>query len=126
MGESQDFQSFEEFWPFYVSQHKDPVCRRMHFIGTSVAIGCVAVAALNPSALLLAPVAGYGMAWIGHYVFEKNRPATFGSPKHAVWSLRGDFRMWKHMVLGTMDAELSQHADAATPVAPVAPLQPVS
>ena len=76
------------------------------------------------SALLLAPVAGYGMAWVGHYVFEKNRPATFGSPKHAVWSLRGDFRMWKHMVMGTMAGELEKHA--AEPVEVAAPLHAVS
>ncbi len=124
MGDSQDsdFQSFEEFWPYYVQQHKDPVCRKLHFIGTSVAMGCIALAPFTPSALLLAPVAGYGMAWIGHYVFEKNRPATFGSWKHAAWSLRGDLRMWKHMAMGTMDAQLAEHA--GEPVA--APLHAVS
>ena len=85
--------TFEEFWPYYVSQHLDSTCRRLHFVGTTAAIACVAVAPVVPAALLAAPVMGYGMAWIGHYVFEKNRPATFGSPQHAVWSLRGDLRM---------------------------------
>lgn len=122
-------QTFEEFWPYYVSQHKNPTSRRLHFVGTSIAMGCVAISPLNPSALLLAPVAGYGMAWIGHFVFEKNRPATFGSAKFAAWSLRGDFKMWMHMLEGTMDAELAAveaaeaaelaTADVRTPLAAV-------
>lgn len=103
-------QSFEEFWPYYVSQHQDPTCRKLHFIGTSIALGCVAIAPLYPAALLAAPVAGYGMAWIGHFVFEKNRPASWGGVKAFAWSLRGDLRMWKHMAMGTMDAELEAHA----------------
>ncbi len=118
-------QTFEEFWPYYVSQHKHPTSRRLHFVGTSIAIGCVAISPLNPSALLLAPVAGYGMAWIGHFVFENNRPATFGSAKFAAWSLRGDLKMWMHMLEGTMDAELAAVeaaeavADVRTPLAAV-------
>lgn len=101
-------QSFEEFWPYYVSQHLDPTCRALHFAGTTLAMACVAAAPLWPPALLAAPVAGYGLAWIGHFAFEKNRPATWGSPKFAVWSLRGDFRMWRRMVTGAMAAEIER------------------
>jgi len=100
--------TFEEFWPYYVSQHQDPTCRKLHFIGTSIAMGCVAISPWNPAALLAAPVAGYGLAWIGHFVFEKNRPATFGGLQAAAWSLRGDLRMWRHMAMGTMDGELAR------------------
>jgi hypothetical protein len=99
-------ESFEEFWPFYVSQHKDKTCRRLHFVGTTIAMGCVAAAPFYPPALLAAPVAGYGFAWVGHFVFEKNKPASWLGPKQFVWSLRGDLRMWKKMVSGTMDAEI--------------------
>lgn len=110
-------QSFEEFWPYYVSQHLDPTCRALHFAGTALAMACVAAAPLWPPALLAAPVAGYGLAWIGHFAFEKNRPATWGSPRFAVWSLRGDFRMWRRMVTGAMAAEIERvqagTADAA-------------
>ncbi|HEY4241693.1 MAG TPA: DUF962 domain-containing protein [Kofleriaceae bacterium] len=104
-------ESFEEFWPYYVSQHMNRTSRRLHFVGTTLAMGCVAVSPWVPSALLAAPVCGYGLAWIGHFAFEKNRPATWGSAKFAVWSLRGDVRMWGKMITGTMDAEVARVAE---------------
>jgi hypothetical protein len=100
--------SFEEFWPYYVSQHLDPTCRRLHFVGTTIAMGCLAAAPFYPPAALAAPIAGYGLAWIGHFVFEKNRPASWGGAKFAYWSLRGDLRMWRHMLLRTMDEQVAQ------------------
>jgi len=106
-------QSFDEFWPYYVSQHQDPTCRKLHFIGTTIAMGCLAVSPMVPPAALAAPVAGYGLAWIGHFVFEKNKPASWGGVKHFAWSLRGDLKMWRMMLAGTMDAEVDQHADIA-------------
>ncbi|HEY1818256.1 MAG TPA: DUF962 domain-containing protein [Kofleriaceae bacterium] len=102
--------SFEDFWPYYVSQHRDPTCRRLHFVGTSLAMGCIAVAPLHPAALLAAPVFGYSLAWIGHFAFEKNKPATWGGIKAAAYSLRGDFRMWRLMLAGKMDDVVAQHA----------------
>ena len=105
-------QSFEEFWPYYVSQHRDKTCRRLHFVGTTIAMGCVAAAPFYPPALLAAPVAGYGFAWIGHFAFEKNKPASWLGGKELVWSLRGDLRMWKKMLVGEMDAEVERLADA--------------
>jgi hypothetical protein len=100
-------QSFEEFWPYYVSQHRNPTSRKLHFIGTSIAMGCVAISPFSPGALLVAPIAGYGLAWLGHLAFEKNKPATWGGAKFALWSLQGDLKMWMHMLEGTMDAELA-------------------
>ena len=102
--------NFDEFWPFYVSQHANKTSRRLHFAGTTMAMGCLAVAPFYPPALLAAPVAGYGMAWLGHFAFEKNKPASWLGPKQVVWSLRGDFRMWKLMLQGKMDAEVDRHA----------------
>lgn len=96
-------QSFEEFWPFYVSQHLDPVNRALHVAGTGLALGCVAASPVVPQALLAAPVLGYGLAWIGHFVFEKNKPATFKAP---LWSLRGDLRMFARTLTGRMGPEL--------------------
>lgn len=100
--------TFEEFWPYYVSQHLDPTCRKLHFVGTTLALACVAAAPLVPQALLAAPVFGYGFAWVGHFKFEKNKPASWGSVQHAAWSLRGDFRMWRKMITGAMDAEIAR------------------
>jgi len=93
-------QSFEEFWPYYVSQHRDPRCRWMHFAGTSLAMGCLAVSPVVPAAALAAPVFGYGFAWIGHFVFEKNRPASFRRP---LWSFMGDWRMYFDIWTGKVD-----------------------
>ena len=101
-------ESFEEFWPYYVSQHQDPTCRKLHFVGTTIALGCVAIAPFVPQALIAAPIAGYGFAWVGHFVFEKNKPASWGGLKAAAWSLRGDLRMWKLIATGAMDGEMQR------------------
>jgi hypothetical protein len=99
-------RSFEEFWPFYVSQHLDPVNRRLHFVGTALVLACLAGGLVATPVLFAAmPVAGYGLAWIGHFAFEKNRPATFTYP---LWSLRGDFRMFRLVLLDRMDDELQR------------------
>jgi hypothetical protein len=98
-------ESFGEFWPHYVHAHRNPINRAFHYAGTTAALGTVAAAAvtLNPAWLLLTPVAGYGPAWIGHFVFEKNKPATF---EHPLWSLRGDLKMYWLALRGKMRAEV--------------------
>lgn len=98
---TERFKSYEEFWPYYVSEHRDETSRKLHFIGTSLVIAM----APNPLLWPLLPVAGYGFAWLGHFKFEKNRPATF---KYPLWSLRGDFRMWRKTLLGQMPEELAR------------------
>lgn len=119
------FQSFEEFWPFYVKEHSKKSTRILHFVGTTGAMGCVAGAVLlrKPWLLLAAPVVGYGPAWFSHFFIEKNRPATFTYP---AWSLRADFVMWKKTLDGTMDAEVERvlanaaaAEDAASESAPI-------
>lgn len=99
-------QSYAEFWPFYVAQHLDPVNRALHVAGTAAVLGLLAGGVLvAPHLALWAPLAGYGPAWLGHFVFEKNRPATFRYP---LWSLRGDFRMFFTTLAGRMGAELER------------------
>ena len=91
--------TFREFYPFYLSEHANRTCRRMHFIGSSLVIGVI-VAALstgNPWWLALAPLAGYGFAWIGHFVFEKNKPASFRQP---LYSFVGDWVMYWDILRG--------------------------
>lgn len=92
------FASFEEFYPFYLGEHANVVNRRLHFIGTTLVI-FLAISALfvGPKYLWALPVAGYGFAWVGHFIIEKNRPATF---KHPLWSLMGDFRMYADILRG--------------------------
>jgi hypothetical protein len=100
------YRTYEEFWPFYVAQHRAASTRWLHFAGTTLVLGSLAAAVLvSPLWLLAAPLAGYGFAWLGHFGFEHNRPATFTYP---LWSLRGDFRMYRLMWLGRMDAELDR------------------
>jgi hypothetical protein len=106
-------ESFEEFWPYYVSQHQNRTCRQLHFAGTTIAMGCLAVAPFYPPAALAAPIAGYGLAWIGHFAFEKNRPASWGGAKAFLWSLRGDLRMWRMMLVGSMDEEVERFGEPA-------------
>ncbi len=93
------FASFREFYPYYLSEHRNPTCRRLHFVGTSLVIGCVvaAVATGNAWWLLGAPLAGYGFAWLGHFRFEHNRPATF---RHPLYSFIGDWVMYRDVLTG--------------------------
>jgi hypothetical protein len=113
-----NFETFEDFWPYYVHEHQDPANRVLHYVGTSLALGTVAAAALtlNPAWLIATPIVGYGPAWIGHFLIEGNRPATF---RHPLWSLRGDFRMLKYAALGKMAAEV-ERVKAMTSAKPVA------
>jgi len=93
------YSSFAEFYPFYLGEHGNRRCRRMHFIGSSlvIAVAVLAVSSGQWRWLWLAPLFGYGFAWIGHYVFEKNRPATF---RHPLYSLAGDWVMYAQMLRG--------------------------
>ncbi len=133
---NKPYATFNEFYPFYLSQHEDVICRRLHFIGTSliflwalvepgifVSFGLATL--LGSSAfpatraydnglfelLLVFPTflfsmnlctkswvkplmvlfLGYGFAWVGHFMFEHNRPASFIYP---TYSLLGDFKLW--------------------------------
>jgi hypothetical protein len=93
------YRSFGEFYAFYLSEHSNRTCRRLHFIGSTLALGLV-VAGVGTRTwwlLLAALVAGYGFAWLGHALFERNRPATF---THPVYSFIGDWVMWKDMLTG--------------------------
>jgi hypothetical protein len=97
--ERQRYKSFAEFYPFYLSEHANRTSRRLHFVGTSIAVLCLltAVASLNPWWLLVGLVQGYAFAWAGHFFFEKNRPATFSYP---LKSFAGDWVMWKDILVG--------------------------
>jgi hypothetical protein len=100
MPEPPVFRTFDEFWPYYVGEHASSACRALHFAGTTLALIAVAAGVvLSAWYFIAAPVAGYLFAWIGHFAFERNRPATFRYPW---WSLRADFRMYGYIWLGRM------------------------
>lgn len=96
---NKTYQSFSEFYPFYLSQHQNPTCRRLHFVGSFLII-IVAIYVLfthSYTLLWLLPIIGYGFAWFGHFFFEKNKPATFTYP---LYSLLGDWVMFKDILTG--------------------------
>ena len=91
------YRTFADFYPFYLSEHQNTVSRRLHVIGTSLALVLIvmAVVSLNGWLLIVAMLQGYAFAWVGHFFFEHNRPATF---KYPFYSLMGDWRMWWEVV----------------------------
>jgi hypothetical protein len=93
------FESFRQFYPFYLSEHRNRTSRRLHVAGTLLAVlaAVLAVAGRRWTLLVAVPLAGYGLAWIGHFFFEHNAPATF---RHPFFSLRGDLRMAREVLLG--------------------------
>jgi hypothetical protein len=97
--------TYSEFWRRYLGAHRDPRTRGLHYIGTSLALGALGAAAAtrNWRWLVAAPITGYSAAWLGHFVFEHNRPETFG---HPLWSLASDFRMFGLFVAGRLGDEL--------------------
>jgi hypothetical protein len=99
MSDRRRFESFEEFYPFYLEEHRSRMSRRLHVVGTLLAILLLAWAIVTRHWELLwaVPVAGYALAWLGHFAFERNRPATF---KHPLYSLRGDFTMLRDVLTG--------------------------
>lgn len=92
MNNKKRYESFEEFFPFYLSEHSDAVNRGFHYAGTLAVVFAFfyGVFTLNFWLLIALPVIGYGSAWFGHFIIEKNTPATF---KYPGWSLIGDFKM---------------------------------
>ena len=94
----KEFTTFNNFYPYYLSEHQHPICRGLHFIGTSIVISLVLYSIIFQSFVwLLSPIIGYGFAWIGHFFFEKNKPATFTYP---LYSFMGDFVMFWDILRG--------------------------
>lgn len=95
----QKFESFKEFYPFYLQEHANKVCRRLHVVGSTLVLLVLFTAVLTSQWIWLwaLPVIGYGFAWIGHFFFEKNKPATFKYPLYSLW---GDWVMYKDVLTG--------------------------
>lgn len=99
VNDRNSFPTFGDFYPFYLGEHANRTCRRLHFAGTSIAAGLLiaAVATQRWWLIAVALVQGYAFAWVGHFFFEHNRPATF---KHPWFSLMGDWRLWWDILNG--------------------------
>lgn len=98
-----EFKNFSDFYPYYLREHANLTCRKLHFIGTGGVIALFLLFFFTGNLMILAvlPFVGYGFAWVGHFGFEKNRPATF---KHPFYSLLGDFRMFWDILTGRVTA----------------------
>jgi hypothetical protein len=93
------FNSFRDFYPFYLGEHANLICRRLHFVGSTLTLAVVSFTIYtgNPYWLFLALLCGYGFAWVGHFFFEHNRPATF---KYPLYSFIGDWVMYAQILTG--------------------------
>ncbi len=93
------FKSLKEFYPYYLKEHLNPTCRKLHFIGTALLFIIVIIASVfnNFWLLLLIPIVGYGFAWVGHFFYERNKPATF---KYPFYSLASDFILFFDLLRG--------------------------
>jgi hypothetical protein len=93
------YTRFASFYPYYLSEHRNTTCRTLHFIGSTIVLGVVATMIITRQWWMcwLIPLAGYGFAWVGHFFFEKNRPATFTYP---FYSFAGDWIMYSQLLSG--------------------------
>lgn len=98
---AKPFHSFEAFYAHYLNEHRHPLNRRLHLVGTGGALVLLALFILTDAwgFLLAAPIFGYGLAWVGHDRVEGNKPATF---KHPFYSLAADFRMLYEFLVGKL------------------------
>lgn len=99
--------SFEDFWPFYVGEHRTRTCRAFHYFGKVAVLACLVAAGYTQHwwPLLLAPIVGYAASWTGHFGFERNEPAAF---KYPWWSLRADLKMLGFALTGRMAREVNR------------------
>ena len=106
--DAERFSTFGEFWPHYLREHARPATRAVHIAGTWVALAVLSLGLLAGPwwLVLLAPVVGYGCAWMSHLLIERNRPATFTYP---AWSLLGDLRLAWLAATGRLGAELRRN-----------------
>ena len=97
--DKQQFASVADFYPYYLGEHANRTSRRLHLIGSSMALvlfvyGCIS---WQWQPVLAGFIVGYSFAWLGHFFFEKNKPATF---KYPLYSFCCDWIMYKDILTG--------------------------
>ena len=99
--------TFAAFYPFYLGEHMNATCRKLHFVGTSLALVCLMLFLRTGRWQLIVAglLAGYAFAWLGHFGFEKNKPASFKQP---LYSFMGDWKMWWQLL--TRQIPFNPHA----------------
>jgi len=107
MDSHDKYQTFADFWLFYLSQHRHPLCRGLHYIGScsSIVFILASIWFMDWSFLMAALLVGYAFAWVGHFFIEHNRPATFTYP---LWSFLADFYMLWRLVIGQLTSDLQR------------------
>jgi hypothetical protein len=107
MSQEKKYKSLKEFYPFYMMEHQNKTSRTLHFIGTFLLLIVLGFALATQSwkLLIAIPFVGYGFAWVGHFFFEKNKPATFQYP---MYSLASDFIMFKDILIGQFGKKLKE------------------
>lgn len=108
---SRGIERYRDFWPFYLREHRRPLTRLIHVLGTGAGLLLLLVGLATASWWLLpaALVCGYAFAWISHLTVERNRPATFTYP---LWSFASDLRMFLLFCAGRLETELRRHGIA--------------
>jgi len=102
-----EFKTKDEFFDFYLLEHSDPTCRVLHYIATmTMAAGLIAAIVTGKWLLILTGIStAYVFAWIGHFFFEHNKPASFSYP----WaSFKSDARMFGIFLSGKIDERMEQ------------------
>jgi hypothetical protein len=99
VSKEKPFRTFADFYPFYLSEHANRISRRLHFVGTSIAVALLITSLVTQLWWLVAValIQGYAFAWVGHFFFEHNKPATFRYP---LFSFMGDWRLWWEILTG--------------------------
>ena len=94
-------QDYSTFYRFYLTEHRNIMSRRLHVVGSSIGLYCVSKAIRQKKAkyVLYGLLAGYACAWVGHFVFEKNKPASFKQP---LYSFISDWKMFSDVVRGQL------------------------